>query len=332
MSAARAERLVNLVICLLSTRSFLTAERIRTAVPGYTADDGTTLGDEAFKRMFERDKGELRDLGVPLETGRNGWGDTEDGYRIARRDYELPEIDLAPDEAAAVGLAARLWQSAGLSEDAHGALRKLRAAGIDVDQNATPGIQPRVEAADRAFAPCLAAVRARRPIRFGYRRPEEAEPGLRVIEPWGVVSWRGRWYVVGHDRDRRAPRCFRMSRIVGAVEPAGRPGSVVVPEGVDLTSMVATTWEPNQLQTATVAIAAGRAAGLRRVGRATGRSSPDGEEFTVRYADAGSLADRLIGYGDGVLALGPSEVRDAVVSRLRDLVAHADPLRVEAPA
>ncbi|MBA3524046.1 MAG: WYL domain-containing protein [Geodermatophilaceae bacterium] len=320
MSAARAERLVNLVICLLSTRAFLTAERIRTAVPGYAAEDGTALGEEAFKRMFERDKVELRDLGVPLETGRNGWGDTEDGYRIARRDYELPEIDLAPDEAAAVGLAARLWQSAGLSEDAHGALRKLRAAGIDVDPHATPGIQPRVEAADRAFDPCLAAVRARRPIRFGYQRPEAAEPGLREIEPWGVVSWKGRWYVVGHDRDRKAPRCFRMSRIVGRIESAGRPGTVVVPEGVDLTALVATTWQQSGMRTATVAIAPGRAAGLRRVGRATGENGPDGEEFTLDYGDPGSLADRLIGYGDGVLVLAPPEVRDAVVTRLRVLV------------
>src|SRR5437879_10595388 len=71
MAARRAERLVNLVICLLSTRQFLTAERIRDAVSGYEAADGTRATDEAFKRMFERDKAELRELGVPLETGRN---------------------------------------------------------------------------------------------------------------------------------------------------------------------------------------------------------------------------------------------------------------------
>ncbi|HVV10689.1 MAG TPA: WYL domain-containing protein, partial [Amycolatopsis sp.] len=66
MAARRAERLVNLVICLLSTRQFLTAERIRSAVPGYESADGSKATDEAFKRMFERDKAELRDLGIPL--------------------------------------------------------------------------------------------------------------------------------------------------------------------------------------------------------------------------------------------------------------------------
>src|SRR5947207_13273657 len=85
MAARRAERLVNLVICLLSTRQFLTAERIRDVVPGYEPADGDPRTDEAFKRMFERDKAELRDLGVPLETGRNSVFDAEDGYRITRR-------------------------------------------------------------------------------------------------------------------------------------------------------------------------------------------------------------------------------------------------------
>src|ERR1700684_2094172 len=85
MAARRAERLVNLVICLLSTRQFLTAERIRDAVPGYEASDGSKTTDEAFKRMCERDKAELRDLGIPLEAGRNSHFDAEDGYRITRR-------------------------------------------------------------------------------------------------------------------------------------------------------------------------------------------------------------------------------------------------------
>src|ERR1700748_3806695 len=132
MAARRAERLVNLVICMLSTRQYLSAERIRDAVPGYEAGDGSRATDEAFKRMFERDKAELRDLGIPLETGRNSHFDSDDGYRITRRDYELPVIEFDPAEAAAVGLAARLWQSATLGESARSALLKLRAAGTDV--------------------------------------------------------------------------------------------------------------------------------------------------------------------------------------------------------
>ncbi|MDN5933851.1 MAG: hypothetical protein L0I24_22735, partial [Pseudonocardia sp.] len=161
MSSSRAERLVNLVLCLLSTRQFLSAERIRAIVPGY-AD---APGDDAFFRMFERDKAELRELGVPLETGRRSSFDTGDGYRIARQDYELGEIDLEPDEAAAVALAARLWDSPQLAGAARGALVKLRAAGVEVDED-SGRIQPRVRAGDPAFAPLLAAVQAGRAVTF----------------------------------------------------------------------------------------------------------------------------------------------------------------------
>src|SRR5256885_3593122 len=150
MAARRTERLLNLVICLLHTRSYLSAERIRTLVLGY--DEAPT--DEAFKRMFERDKEDLRDLGIPLETGTNSAFDDEPGYRIARRDYALPEITLEPDEAAAVGLAARMWTSASMGEKATPALRKLEAAGVQL----TPlpqGLQPRMEISGAAF-PALA--------------------------------------------------------------------------------------------------------------------------------------------------------------------------------
>src|SRR3954467_12458375 len=108
MAARRTERLLNLVICLLHTRSFLTADRIRELVAGY--DEAPT--DEAYKRMFERDKEDLRDLGIPLETGTNSAYGAEPGSRIAGRDYAPPEITLEPDEASDVGLAARMWSTA----------------------------------------------------------------------------------------------------------------------------------------------------------------------------------------------------------------------------
>ena len=97
MSRRKTERLLSLVVCLLSARRYLTAAQIRDAVPGYPESF------EAFKRMFERDKDELRELGIPLETGTQSPGEEEAGYRISRQAYELPEIRLEPDEAAVLG-------------------------------------------------------------------------------------------------------------------------------------------------------------------------------------------------------------------------------------
>src|SRR3954453_8928478 len=176
MAAKRAERLVNLVIALLGTRQYVTAAKIRATVPGYEADDGTERADEAFKRMFERDKAELREMGVPLETGRTSVFDTEDGYRIARADYELHEITLTGEEAAAVGLALRLWGSAQLAGAAHSALVKLKAAGVDVDTGRAVSRPPRRDPRAPAFQPGYAAARDRRVLEFDYRRPDDDAP------------------------------------------------------------------------------------------------------------------------------------------------------------
>src|SRR5712675_1582528 len=99
MSKRKTERLLGLVVCLLSTSRYLTADQIREAVPGYPEQD------ELFKRMFERDKEDLRDLGVPLETGVNHPFDDDPGYRIRQQAYQLPELRLEADEAAVLGRA-----------------------------------------------------------------------------------------------------------------------------------------------------------------------------------------------------------------------------------
>jgi len=310
VSSARAERLVNLVLCLLSTRQYLPAERIRRIVPGY----GDAPSDEAFLRMFERDKAELRDLGVPLETGRSL--DAAEGYRIARRDYELPDIDLEPDEAAAVALAARLWDSPELASAARGALLKLRAAGVAVDAEPPTGVEPRVRATEPALAPLISAVQAGQAVTFPHRRHPAEDPVHRTLEPWGVVSWRGRWYVAGHDRDRDATRCFRVSRIVGAVRATGAPGSVQRPPGTDLLAIVAGSAEPPAgSHTARLWVADDRAHGLRRQASVLGRLALDGVDGDLVQCELPALdvaARWIAGHGPDAVVIEPAVLAAAV--------------------
>jgi proteasome accessory factor B len=311
MAARRAERLVNLVICLLSTRQFLSAERIRDAVPGYEASDGSKASDEAFKRMFERDKAELRELGIPLETGRNSHFDSEDGYRIRRRDYELPPIGFDAAEAAAVGLAARLWQSATLGEAARSALMKLRAAGTEVRAAEAPGAAPHLDASDPSLPVLLDAARTATVVRFEYLKSGAADPELRTLEPWGVLSWRRRWYVAGYDRDRAEPRSFRLSRIVGAVEAVGVPGAFTRPEKVDLAELVAGRG-PGDDRLALVRVTGSGAGQLRRLAQ----SEVDGV-LTISFVETQVLARMIASAGSHAQVLEPPDLVTAVVDRLR---------------
>ncbi|HVL83488.1 MAG TPA: WYL domain-containing protein [Pseudonocardia sp.] len=332
MSSARAERLVNLVLCLLSTRQFLSAERIRATVAGYAA----APTDEAFFRMFERDKSELRELGVPLETGRRSTLDPVEGYRIARHDYELGDVDLEPDEAAAVALAARLWDSPELAGAAQGALVKLRAAGVDVDEEQGL-VQPRVRATEPAFAPLLAAVQAGRTVAFEHRRGgPTGELVRRTVEPWGIVSWRGRWYLVGHDRDRDAVRSFRLSRISPPITPLGPAGAVRVPAGTDLLAHLAgTLGPPPVIGVARVWAAAGRAHGLRRLCRTVRplrRDDRDGDELELDLRSVHTVARWVAGHGPDVVVLDPPELADAVRRTWEGaLAAHRTAARVGPP-
>lgn len=320
MAAKRAERLVNLVIALLGTRQFVSAAKIRATVPGYEADDGSDRADEAFKRMFERDKAELREIGVPLETGRNSFFDTEDGYRIARSDYELPEVTLDAEEAAAVGLALRLWQSAQLAGAAQSALVKLRAAGVEVDQSRGIPLRPRLDAGEPSFEPCYLAARDRRELTFDYRRPDEDTPVRRHVQPWGVVAWHGRWYLVGHDLDRRAPRVFRLSRVTGTPRAVGRAGAFEPPADLDLAAVVAGQ-ERREEMLVVVRVRPGTANGLRRAGTPLGPAEGGDDRLQLRTTEPWTLADELAAYGPDVLVEAPQELREAVVERLTRLAA-----------
>jgi proteasome accessory factor B len=310
MSRRKTERLLSLVVCLLAARRYLTAEQIHAAVPGYPPYG------EAFKRMFERDKDELRELGIPLQTGAAGGDET--GYQISRNDYELPEITLAPDEAAVLGLAARVWRRAELADAAAGGLLKLRAAGVESED--IPGIEPRVRTDDAAFPAMWQAVRDRRPVSFSYQAVGRAIPQQRHLQPWGVVSRHGRWYVGGHDRDRDAPRVFRLSRVIGPVTFDGPPRSYLVPAGTDVRDLVR-SWggQHPQRRTAVVRVRHGSGFWLRRWARQV-PGTPDElgwDRLEFPFSEVDWLASNLASYGPDVVVLDPPDLREAVIGVLK---------------
>ncbi|WP_156687882.1 helix-turn-helix transcriptional regulator [Mycobacterium sp. Marseille-P9652] len=328
MATSKVERLVNLVIALLSTRGYITADKIRSTVAGYSDSPSA----EAFSRIFERDKNELRDLGIPLEVGRVSALDPTEGYRINRDAYSLPPVELTPDEAAAVAVATQLWESPELITATQGALLKLRAAGVDVDPLETgapvaiaspPGV-PGLRGSEEVLGILLSAIDSRQAVQFPHR-PSRAEPySTRTVEPWGVVTQRGRWYLVGHDRDRDDTRVFRLSRIGVGVTPIGPPGAVTVPHDADLSAIVAQkvtelTAFPTSGQ-ARVWIADGRATALRRAGRpvaAQRLGDRDGQVIELDVGSADQLARDIAGYGADAVVLEPQSLRDDVVARLR---------------
>ena len=322
-TTAKSERLLNLVILLLVARNYTTKEQIRALMEPYRVST-----DEAFDRMFERDKDDLRALGIPLETGFvDKFFEDEQGYRIKRDAFELPAIDFAADEVAVLGLAARVWRHAGLAAATSDALVKLKAAGLSFDREQLDHVQPTLVAEEPAFEAMWQATVHRTPVRFDYRRVGQAEPSTRDLQPWGVVTAQGRWYVAGLDTARGEPRMFRLSRVASEVRETGEPGSFTVPEGTDLRALSETLTPRRPDRTATVLARAGAAIGLRRrseVG-ATGVTGPDGtpgwDQLEVPYVSETDVAGELLGYADAVVVEAPAELRSMMAERLRGVLA-----------
>jgi proteasome accessory factor B len=321
MPASKTERLVNLVICLLASRTFVTKERLRATLEPYR----NCPTDEAFERMFERDKEELRELGIPLEVGTvSALFEDEVGYRIAPGEYALPELHLEPDEAAAIGVAARFWQQATLAQAASSALLKLKAAGLDVGEAAPAGIEPRVRAEAPAFEPLLEAVYDRQVVRFSYRR-SDGEVRVREVEPWTIDSWRGRWYLAGYDLERQDARVFRLDRITSPVMLTGRAPEHKVPDRLDVRAQVDAFAQRSSgdLGPATLRVREGTCFPLRR-GACSVVEGEDGWDTIVitAYADsAGWLAE----YGPDVVVLDPPSLRAAVIAKLRAITRPPSP-------
>ena len=323
MSTAKSERLLNLVILLLVARNYTSKEQIRQLMEPYRASS-----DEAFDRMFERDKDDLRALGIPLETGFvDKFFEDEHGYRIKRDAFELPAIDFTADEVAVLGLAARVWRHAGLAAATSDALVKLKAAGLSFDREQLEQVQPTLVAEEPAFESMWQATVHRTPVQFDYSRAGQRDATTRHVEPWGVVTAQGRWYVAGLDTDRGEPRLFRLSRIVSEVMTTGEPGSFTVPEGTDLRAMSASLAPRDPDCSAVVLARSGAANGLRRRAAvtATGVTGPDGtpgwDQLDVPYVSEADFAGELLGYADAVVVESPDELRAAVRDRLSSVLA-----------
>lgn len=304
----RLERLINLVIALRETRRPLGADEIRRRVAGYGQPEY-----ESFRRMFERDKADLRALGVPVETLPSPSGDDVEGYRIPPDVYDLPAIEFPPEELAVLGVA---LQATGLLDEGISGLRKVEVAQGRAVRLGDPAVA--VPLADPNRPVLSEAQLTRTRVRFTYRRADGAV-STRLVEPYGMVFRGGQWYVVGRDCGRGARRSFRLDRITDDVRPTGRAGAFEAPDGsLDADAVVPSSGE--QRVTARVAVRRSLEWRVARRARGAGRVLPDGRRAYEVVGAPDDLLDWALEDGPEVEVLAPDELRQRVRDHLRDVL------------
>ncbi len=297
-SSEKLERLLNLTAALLETPKPLTAADVARRVFGYPEDK------MAFRRMFERDKEDLREMGIPIVLT----------YRIPKDQYYLRDPGLEPDELAALQLAASTVRLDGI--EGAGGLWKLGGAPTDAAPDDAGGLELTPLPVDRRLIVLWDAVSQRKPVTFRYHDVD------RTVDPYRLDFQRDHWYISGYDHVRDDERNFRVDRIDGEVV-AGERHSFERPS----TGVPGARVEPWQLgegepQLARVVIDAHQAAiAIAEAGAdAVVEERPDGSvvlELSVTNLDG--FRSFVLGFLEHAEVLAPDDVRADIVDWLEAL-------------
>jgi proteasome accessory factor B len=317
------ERLFSLVLALLATDSGLTKSEVLSTVQGYRQKYKRAGDNATLERQFERDKDELRELGIPLETIESP-GDPGNNqnlrYLIPRGSYELPaDIRFTQEETTLLNLAALVWREGSLSSESRRAILKLRSFGIAATEPLL-GYAPRLSLRDASFTPLNEALDKHVLVGFAYLKPGESAARDRLVAPLALFQHQGRWHLFAEEPDSKLTKTFLLQRIVSAVNvtkttfPAPPPG-----QGDRALAELEAVWNAN---VAVVDVEFGSDAAARLTKRRGSTADADGR-LQLHYADANILADELAGFGPEVLVVSPTALRAAVIARLeRAAAAH----------
>jgi proteasome accessory factor B len=315
------ERLFSLVLALLATETGLTKNEILSTVQGYRQRFSSSGDNANLERQFERDKDDIRDLGVPLETvespGQSG-NNQNLRYRIPRGAYELPtDIRFSPEETALLGLAAMVWREGSLSAESRRAVLKLRSLGA-VSAEPVLDYAPNVRVRDAAFEPLNAALEKHAIVRFSYLKPGEADATLRTVAPLALIQHQGRWHLFAEDPASATTKTFLLRRIVGQVTTTGKMFSP--PNGDQAGRALHELREVWNAHIAELEVVPDSDAAAR-LKKQSGAVVTAPGALALHYSDVNIFADELASFGPEVLVLSPPDLRAAVLSRLEKTVA-----------
>ncbi|MEN9906102.1 MAG: hypothetical protein RL475_300 [Actinomycetota bacterium] len=309
MVSRKSERLINLTIALLATKRFITKSEIFKTIEGY---EGSS---ESKERMFERDKDDLRSLGIEIEVGSfDPLFNDEAGYRIKRERYQLDLGDVTALEISLLSLAAQAWQGASLDDAAQRALVKLNSLGIAVDEENIPDSAPFFSDGGLDLPIITRAIAEHQILEFTYRNYELTDE-VRSVVPIGLSTRSGFWYFTGVDQSIEEIRTFRFDRVIGSFTVKKGPKDFETPENFDSKRIFERDIETHAI----IDIRRGKGTSLRALASST-KSIGEWDQVQIPILDMRTLSALILWHGDDVYVHSPIELREIIIASLEELV------------
>jgi proteasome accessory factor B len=319
----KEDRLFSLILALVSSREGLTKSDILRSVRGY-AEMYDFNANASLDKMFERDKEEIRAMGVVIDTLElpEEEGQTHNiRYSISRKNYDFPDdVTFTSDEMTLLSLAATAWREASLSAESRHALTKIKSLGISASDPLI-GVAPHIRTNDRAFADLEEALEHELIVTFNYLKPGQRKPEMRTVAPLAMLQWRGLWYVLAHDMDADAQRTFLLKRIVS--RPTRIPQKTFPrPEAPYAQQLERELNALTQSNEAVISVEPGSDAQIRLA--AEHGLDPESTTLSFGFSDLEILADDLVKFGHQLVVISPQELRDAVTHRFHMILSQAE--------
>lgn len=301
----KSERLVNLTIALLATKRYLTKSEIFRTVEGYEG------APEAMERMFERDKDDLRSLGISIELGTfDPLFEDEAGYRITPSSYQLDLGNLDGTDIAFLSLAASAWSGAALEKESTSAVIKLESMGIECDVDALATLSPRVQTQGSNFAIVTDAIIRKAQLSFEYLSSDLSISEKKVY-PYGLRGDSGLWYLVGLDLEHDALRTYRLDRITSEVTSSKKSNLFTAPASLP---------EPQSQahESAIVNVRKGSGFQLRNIATSV-TAGDEWDELEIPIINPAWIVRTILWHGDDVYVSAPSWLRSQIIDSLKEM-------------
>jgi proteasome accessory factor B len=305
----KIERLINLTIALLATKRYLTKSEIFRTVEGY---EGSA---EAKERMFERDKDDLRTLGIDIEVGNfDPLFNDEAGYRIRSEKYQLDLGEISPTEISLLSLAASAWEGAALADAAQSAILKLNSIGVPADAIDLPAISPKLSNSSADLKVITEAIAESNFLLFSYLSSDLIVAD-RIVIPFALSTKSGFWYISAVDQDVQETRTFRLDRVQGSIQIKENKEDFDFP----IDSAHQTELTQSLEGTATIDVRKGKAHSLRAFAIST-KDLGEWDQIKLPINGIDALVTQVLWHGEDVLVQEPPTLREKVIAQLEALV------------